>query len=90
MTPYRGYRILTQLTKEWFANIFRPGSNRVMTGPPHATATREEGEQVVIARARDVIDKEEAKSDEPVMPDASEQNIAGEDKKPRNPRGSKK
>lgn len=58
-TTYRGYRILYHCVAEWFAHIYRPGSNLAMGGPT-ITATREEGEQVLLSRVHARIDQEES------------------------------
>jgi hypothetical protein len=60
-TIYKNYRILYQLTYRWFANIVRPGSRQVMGGNP-ITATKEEGERILLDRAYARIDEEEEKS----------------------------
>lgn len=57
-TEYRGYRILYHCPSDWFANIFRRGSDLVMRNGT-VTATRSEGKDVLLQRARARIDAEE-------------------------------
>ena len=58
-TEYKSYRIRYHCVAEWFALIFRLGSNLAMGGA-NITATVEEGEQVLLSRARARIDQEES------------------------------
>ena len=57
-TTYRGYRIRYHCTSGWFTHIYPPGSGLALGGDI-ITATREEGEQVLLSRACARIDHEE-------------------------------
>jgi hypothetical protein len=63
-TTYKGYRIKYHCTTEWFAHIYRPGSNSIMSGPI-ITASREDGEQVLLSRVYARIDQEESAANKP-------------------------
>lgn len=58
---YAGYRIKFHCTSEWFAHIYRPNSNVAMA-PPIITATREEGETVLLLRVKNHINQDIADS----------------------------
>jgi hypothetical protein len=53
-TEYRGYRIRAYQTKKFFANIVAPGTNAVLRNIP--TATLDEGEDVLLSRAKNMVD----------------------------------
>ena len=57
-TTYKGYRIRYHCTSVWFTHIYPPGLGLAL-GDDIITATREEGEQVLLSRARARIDNEE-------------------------------
>ncbi|MFM9848451.1 MAG: hypothetical protein ACKVP3_14975 [Hyphomicrobiaceae bacterium] len=52
---YRRYRIIPRKTGLWFATIVAPGTTMVLREIPKATIA--EGEQVLISRAKDIVDK---------------------------------
>lgn len=52
---YRRYRIIPRKTGLWFATIVAPGTTVALRGIPKATIA--EGEQVLISRAKDIVDK---------------------------------
>jgi len=54
-TTYQGYRIRFHCTNVWFAHIYRPGLNVMMKEV--ITASRQEGEQVLLKRVHDQIDE---------------------------------
>ena len=57
---YKGYRIHTNCPGQtWSARIMPPSSTRILSDIP--TATREEGENVLLDRARAAIDADIAK-----------------------------
>jgi len=58
-TTYKGYRIKYHCVAEWFAHIYPPGFPLALGGPT-ITASRDEGEQVLLSRARERIDQEES------------------------------
>jgi hypothetical protein len=55
---YRGYSIRYDLRGTWTAQIRRPGGYVVMRDG-FITATTDEGEQILLKRARERIDQEE-------------------------------
>ncbi|MCX7304859.1 MAG: hypothetical protein NTV73_11070 [Hyphomicrobiales bacterium] len=57
---HRGYRIQTQVTAQWQAIIWAPGSSSAITQLPKATI--EEGETVSLQRAKALIDRWEARA----------------------------
>lgn len=57
-TTYKSYRIRYHCTSEWFTHVYPPGSGLALGGNI-ITATREEGEQVLLSRARARVDQEE-------------------------------
>jgi hypothetical protein len=57
---YRGYRIGYHCESKWFAHIYRPSSPLIMRNGT-VQATREEGEAVLLERARVRIDEAEAR-----------------------------
>lgn len=57
-TFYRGYRIRYHCVAEWFAHIYRPDSKTAMSGI--IKASRQEGLDVLLSRARARIDQEES------------------------------
>lgn len=58
ITHYKGYFIRYHRTTEWLAQIYKAGSNVAIAGT-RITATSDEGEQILLARARARIDEEE-------------------------------
>jgi len=52
---HRGWRIRYHCTGEWLAEVYRPGSLMAENG--RSVATLEEGEDVVLQRARQKIDE---------------------------------
>ena len=54
---YKGYQIETvQSNASWTARIYPPASKSELSGP--FTATLAEGEQALLGRAYDIVDKE--------------------------------
>jgi len=54
---YKGYRIRFHCTSEWFAHIYQPDSNVAMALPV-VTATRAEGEKILLQRVKQRIDQD--------------------------------
>lgn len=52
---HQGWKIQTTRNSDWSAAISRPGSR--FCEPQFAQATREEGEQVCLSRAKAMIDR---------------------------------
>ncbi|MGJ5151688.1 hypothetical protein [Bradyrhizobium sp. HKCCYLR1023] len=59
---YRGYILRHHKTDSYFCLIYRPGSNVAMSAK--AVASAEEGEAIMLARAKAIVDAEEAKKDQ--------------------------
>jgi hypothetical protein len=57
---YRGYTIRHHKTDKYFGLIYRPGSPLAMGAK--AIATAEEGEAIMLMRAKAIIDQEEEKA----------------------------
>ena len=58
---HRGYRIQTQVTSQWQAIVWAPGSSRASTQLSKATIA--EGEIVSLQRAKALIDHWESQTD---------------------------
>jgi len=58
---HRGYRIQTQVTSQWQAIVWAPGSSRASTQLSKATIA--EGELVSLQRAKALIDHWESQAD---------------------------